>query len=366
MTDFQTKIRHWSYTRQCLGKQGTNAEQVLKDIIGVYSSHPTAPLSLFARTKNFNQQTFNQLDEDRLAYRIPAMRQSVYMLPKDATYKISAAIIPPANDPYWDKRYKQKGRELSKDKYENWKEKILEQLNRPFTLSELKKIPGIPGEKLKLVLNRMAFEGILLRIGSTNLRSNIISYVATDSWTNNFTEQEDPDLALNWLAGEYLRAFGPVRIKDFQWWAGITATKAKKSIAALLTVPLENDYLLLAEDLSKFESFKITSKNSIDILPQWDSYIMGYAPDGRERFACSDNQDKIYGKLGATGGNALGTVLVNGLAFGSWSSRFKGDKMLVSLNIFDKVSGKLKNDIKDQFEKIAAFLNAKSLVIENN
>ena len=70
---------------------------------------------------------------------------------------------------------------------------------------------------------------------------------------------------------------------------------------------------------------------------------MGYAPDGRERFVHPDNQHHIYGKLGATGGNGLGTVLINGMAHAVWTSRFKGSKMEINLNYFEKVNQKFKN-----------------------
>ena len=92
---------------------------------------------------------------------------------------------------------------------------------------------------------------------------------------------------------------------------------------------------------------------------------MGYAPDGRERFVHPDNQHHIYGKLGATGGNGLGTVLVNGKANGSWSSRFKGTKMEVSLNLFAKVTQKERTTITNQFQSIADLLKAKNIVFDN-
>ncbi|MCB0567525.1 MAG: hypothetical protein KDD01_24415, partial [Phaeodactylibacter sp.] len=51
MPDVIHHIRQWSRHRQCLGQQGKNAEEVLKAITGVYSTHPSGPLSLFARVK---------------------------------------------------------------------------------------------------------------------------------------------------------------------------------------------------------------------------------------------------------------------------------------------------------------------------
>jgi len=364
MTDIINRFRYWSYNRQLLGKQGTNLNQVLKDIIGVYSSHPSAPLSLRARVRTFSEQAFYNLDNNKLAFRVPAMRLSAYMLSSENANLVFAATIPSASDPVWEKRYSQKGRVIPKENYNDWKKQVLKLTAKSLTAKEIKIVSSIPDEKIKMVLNRMAFEGSLLRIGAKSLRSNIISYVSTKAWAKGNFIQVDNQKALGWLAGEYLRAFGPVRIKDFQWWSGVTASQAKAAVSTQKTTEIDDSYLLLSKDINEFEKFKLQTKDRLDILPQWDSYTMGYAPDGRDRFVSKDMQEKIYGSLGATTGNALGTVLVNGLAHASWSSQFKGTKMIVKLNMFEKTSGKLNAEITKQFNEIAELLNAKSIMID--
>ncbi len=366
MTNINGKFRHWSFHRQYLGKTGDDIEQVLQDIIGVYSAHPTAPLSLHSRMKSFEEQDFLRLDELKLAFRIPAMRLSIYMLHRETTHLVFSATVQPAPDPVWEKRYSQKNRYIPPQDYENWKKEIVQLTNRPMSGAEIKEATDIPDNLVKLVLNRMAYEGSLLRVGATSLRSNKISYVTTNAWAGNKFSRVDSDEALIWLAGEYLRAFGPARIKDFQWWAGITAGRAKAAISNQETMQIDDDYVLLAKDLQEFESFTKPVQDNIAILPRWDTYTMGYAPDGRERLVSPDMQHHIYGSIGATGGNALGAVLVNGKAHGSWDSRFAGNKMTVNLNMFEKPAPKIKKDIENEFNEIAALLKAKKLVVENS
>jgi len=326
MPEFIQKIRAWSHHRQRLGNRGLDASQVLKDVIGVYSSHPTGPLSLFARIQSFDAASFNQLDHDRLAFRIPAMRLSAYMVPSENAAMISAATLPSPTDPVWENRYSHKDRKIPVEHYEDWKRQILTVALKPLSAKEIKEQTEIPNETTKPVLNRMAFERLLLRVGAESLRSNIISYVSTAAWTVEYPLFNKVK-ALKWLAKEYLKAFGPARIKDFQWWVGITSEMAKMAIEACETKNIGEDHLLLISDEEDFGSFDHTLEDSIDILPQWDCYTMGYAPDGRTRFVDQDKQDKIYGSLGATGGNALGTVLINGLASAVWTSRFRGNQM---------------------------------------
>ncbi len=365
MSDLKNKLTYWSHHRQLLEKQGSNFEQVLNSIIGVYSAHPTAALSLYARIKSFEEKAFYNIDENRIAFRVPAMRQSVYWLPKNDAATIMDATLDAADSPTWEKRYSQSGRKIPPENYEAWANSILKTTITPLTVKELKGNTSVPDDKLKFVLNRMAFEREILRVGAKSLRSNIISYVSTESWNGSNFKPIDVQKAQSRLAKKYLLAFGPARIKDFQWWAGITLTKARAAFSTIDTIDLGAGLLLLKEDQKAFENFKITQKDSIDILPQWDSYTMGYAPDGRERFVSSDNQHHIYGKLGATGGNGLGTILINGKAHGSWTSRFKGSRMEVSLNIFEKVGVKQKNDINKAFNQIALLLKAKDIVFDN-
>jgi hypothetical protein len=358
------KLRLWSYNRQYLGKQGNEIQQVLSDIIGVYSNHPTAPLSLHARVKSMSAENFFHLDNKKKGLRIPAMRHSVYLLAAESALRIKAATVPPASDPFWEKRYSQKGRSIPREHYIKWKEQVIKLTDSPLLAKEIKERSGIPDEMVKVVLNRMAFEGHLLRVGAKSLRSNIISYVASGAWITDSSKHIKPDDALAWLAGEYLRAFGPVRIKDFQWWTGVGAEKAKTAFSNHNTVFIYDDYLLPEKDLPAFESLQSDDTDNIDLLPQWDNYLMGYAPDGRERFVSPDTRDQIYGKLGATGGNALGTVLVNGYTCGSWNPQFKGNQMHVTLRIFEKPGPRLSNALKNQFEEMAAFLDAKSLKMQ--
>lgn len=358
------KLTHWSYHRQYLGRRGKNAVQVLKDIVGVYSWHPSAPLSLWNRLPSFNKKKFNTLDQERLAIRVPAMRLSNYMLERGMAPLVFSAAILPAKDPYWEKRY---GKFISPEKYQVWKEEILDHLQKPASLAEIKEAAiEVPSDRLKFILNRMAFEGIVLRIGSENMRSNIIQYVATESWTESSLDISDSGQSLIKLASAYFNAFGPARIKDFQWWSGVTMSKVKQALSELETIDIGDGNLLQTLQKEDFDSFKPVNRDNIDLLPQWDSYIMGYAPDGRERFVAPDMQDKIYGKIGATGGNGLGTILVNGMAHGSWKAKIKGNQVSFQLNMFEKPSTKLNETIKEKFIEMASFMEIKKVIFSND
>ena len=183
---------------------------------------------------------------------------------------------------------------------------------------------------------QMTRDGELVRVAAgKGLRSNELRYQAAD------IDGADADDALAWLAGEYLRAFGPARVKDFTWWAGVTATRAKAALAEHDTEQLDG-YLILARDRAKFEKAK--APNGVDLLPKWDCYQMGYAPDGRDRFAHPDVVKRCYDFRG----DGRPVILVDGEAAGTWE---KGE-----VELFDTATKAVRAAIDTRLAEVNAFL----------
>jgi hypothetical protein len=179
--------------------------------------------------------------------------------------------------------------------------------------------------------------------------------VAASSWIPGGLDGGDRDDALKWLAGEYLRGYGPARVADFAWWAGVTKKAATGALAPHDTVDVGNGLLLRAEDQRKFEGVK-PLRNSIALLPKWDAYTMGLAPDGRERFVHPSVQRRVYTPIGtglAGDGNPI--VLMDGDAIAIWTFTLKQGP---SLQPFDKVPPKTKRRIDDKLIEVAALLSS--------
>ena len=323
------ELRAFTYERQRLGRAAPNAARALKDIIAVYSSHPSAPLSLHARAAKLDAKAFHRLD----VLRLPAMRQSIHLLPaKTAHLAYRATPAPPA-----DRKKRMKYFKFTEARYEELRKQILKAAKQPLTLPELREAVGAAPEELKGVSAQMTRDAELVRVGAKALRSNELRYVAIQ------LEEADADEALAWLAGEYLRAFGPARVKDFVWWTGVTAGRAKQALAAHETEELDGGLLILAKDRTAFE--KATKPQGVDLLPKWDSYTMGYAPDGRDRFAHPDVVKQCYDFRG----DGRPVILVDGQAAGTWE---KGE-----VDLFDKATAKLRKAIDERIQEVKAFLD---------
>ena len=247
--------------------------------MGVYSSHPSAPLSLRARARSFDAEAFRALDAGRLALRLPAMRGSIHLLPRETTHLAFRAVPEPPSGLRQRLRYSG----IPEERYAGLREVVLARATEPMTARELgrelREGTGYDGSPT-LVLAGMAREDVLLRVGAEGLGSNTLRYVAAQDWLGGDLPYADADRALAWLAGEYLRAFGPDRPEDFRWWAGVPKGRAAAALEAVGTVEPEAGYLLRAEDREAFEAAEAPDPGAVDLPPKWDGYTMGYAPAG--------------------------------------------------------------------------------------
>ena len=200
------QLRWWAYERQRLGRAAPDAKTALSDVVAVYSSHPTAPLALHARAKKLDAAAFRRL----AVLRLPAMRKSIHLMPR-ATAHLPFRALP---EPAADGARRLKNFKLSEKRYEELRAKVRAAAEKPASLQELREATGAEAKELKGATAQMTRTGELVRVGAAGLRSNELRYVAAD------IEEADADEALAWLAGEYLRAFGPVRAEGLHLVVG--------------------------------------------------------------------------------------------------------------------------------------------------
>jgi hypothetical protein len=269
------------------------------------------------------------------------MRGSIHLLPRDTAHVGFRAVKVPASVEESRMRYFK----LTPERLEELRAKVLEVADEPRSSAELKKLVG-GGDELRYVLGSMGREGRLVRVGAEGLRSNALRWVRPKP----AIRRASRDKALAWLAGEYLRAYGPARRDDFLWWSGADRKLGDAALAAVDTVELDDGLLLRKEDRKAFE---VAAKpRGIDLLPKWDMLTMGYRRDGRARFAADDVLDRCYDFRGD--GNPL--ILVDGQAIAAWSLKFAGRKMDVAIDWFDKPGKRAGAQIERAFEALERLL----------
>lgn len=333
----------------------------LRGVVAVYSSHPSAPLSLLARSRGFGPGWLGEAEEGRRVMRLMGPRGSIHLMPADTAPRIFAAVRLPPDKFAGNLAYAR----IERAEYDALKQRMPEILHAPMTPAEAQEAFGM-GANLMTALRVMAYEGLVLRLGGS-LRTDVLRYVSTEAWLGRPLEEPDADESLRWLAMEYLRAFGPARVKDVAWWIGCSQKRAAEALKNADTVDVGGGMLLPADLQAAFASAKPVDADAVAVLPKWDAYTMGYAPDGRRRFVADEHLPFAYSKAktggaGATSGDGNPLLLRGGRAVATWSHKFTGDRMAVEVTPFDP-RALTSLSLDSLFDGIGSLLGAKSVKV---
>jgi DNA glycosylase AlkZ-like len=273
------------------------------------------------------------------------------LVPNKSAARIFAAVRAP--EAHSHRQLKQIG--LSAQAYERHAKKILRAAAKPLSRKELEEAVGMEGAQLGPVLRALRFEGRLLTLAGDSLLASPHRFVTAAQWLPKGLDAGDPEDALVWLAGEYLKGYGPARVEDFAWWAGVSKAQARKALDPHKSIDVGDGGLLRSKDAAEFE--RVTPlRNEIALLPKWDAYTMGLAPDGRQRFVHPNVQKRVYTPLGtglAGDGNPI--VLIGGEAVATWTFTLKEG---AKLQPFDKLGPRVKRQVDEKLNETAGLLSA--------
>lgn len=327
------RLRAWSYRRQLLATPADDPMDALRGVVAVYSSHPSAPLSLLRRSRAFGAGWLAEAEQARRVVRLSGPRGSIHLMPVETAPRISSAVRLPLEKFAGNLAYAK----ITWDEYDALKRRMPEILREPMSPAEAQEAFGM-GANLMTALRVMAYEGLVLRLGGS-LRTDVLRYVSTEAWLGRPLEQPDADESLRWLAMEYLRAFGPARVKDVAWWIGCSQKRAAEAVRDAAVIDAGGGFLLPAELEADFASVEPPDADAVAVLPKWDAYTMGYAPDGRRRLVADEHMKLAYSTAkmgaGATSGDGNPLLLRGGRAVAAWAHRFSGDRMTVTVTPFE-------------------------------
>jgi hypothetical protein len=343
------RLRAWSHSRQRLGNPAPSLPAALRSVVAVYSTHPTGPLALWARSRSFTADRYRRLDRDRRALRLPAMRRTVFLIPAEDAATVFTAVS--ASSTHALRPLKRHG--ISVTAYERYASRILAAAEEPSTRRELEETAGIAGEELGTVLRGLRYEGRLLAQAGDSLLTSPHRYVATSAVVPGGLAAGDADDALAWLAARYLSAYGPARVEDFAWWAGVPKGRAGKAVAAHETVDVGEGLLLPAADERAFTEVR-RARGAVDLLPRWDAYTMGHAPEGRQRLVHPDVQSRVYTPIGVgLPGDGNPVVLVDGEAVATWTFTLEDGP---DVQPFDTLGSRTRKRIEERLVAVAGLL----------
>jgi hypothetical protein len=358
--DDLARLRAWSRRRQRLDDaRAETAGEALADVVGVYSAHPTGPLALAARVRGLTGAGFRALEQDRAALRVSAMRGSIFLVPRQDAGRHALLGF----DPGRQLRTRLDRWQLSDDDYRRLSDLMVVAAQQPVAAKVLGAAAGVDGLMLSTLLRCLRYEGRLVPIGGGSLSIEQFRYVDAATWAPELRAglaEGRPDDATRaelaaWLAARYLHAFGPARVADFAWWSGLHRTAAHPALSGLDTVDVGDGLLLPRPDLAAYERLTSSKGGTVTLLPKWDSYTMGLAPDGRARLVDPDVQGRVYSKGGGgtLPGDGFPVVLLDGAAIGLWRLTKKHGPWV---ELFDRAGSRTTARIDAALADVATFL----------
>ena len=292
--------------------------------------------------------------QSRHALRLPAMRRSVWMVQAETAH-LAFRSLEQAGPALASLR--RLG--ISEDEYVRLEREILLAAGRPMMSEQIREAIKQPPERLGPVLHALAAEGKLLYIKQKTPLSNAFSYAATRVWLGHELPEADPTEALVWLAGDYLKAFGPATVEDFACWAGVEPLQAEPAMNAHDPADVGDGLLMWPNDVHAFEGTRPVA-NRVNLLPALDPYTTGYAESSRVRFADRELLPFLYDR---TGLNSTSVILIEGTVGGLWDFTLSDRRIEIRIGLFEDPTPRALEAIEAEAGLVAGYFNAHEVKI---
>jgi uncharacterized protein YcaQ len=181
------------------------------------------------------------------------------------------------------------------------------------------------------------------------------TFVLLDEWAPD-PHLPDRDEALATIVLRYFRSHGPATRQDFARWTGLTATDAKRGVAAtgddLTTVRVDGQEMIVHRALLDAYRAGPTAGGQADILalPGFDEYMLGYRD--RSLMLAAEHMQAIV-----PGGNGVfqPTIVRGGRVIGTWKRTAAKTRIAVAVRPLVPVGPSDRARIEDAFKPYAYF-----------
>ncbi len=181
------------------------------------------------------------------------------------------------------------------------------------------------------------------------------TFVLLEEWVPRPTPRPQPrDEALSLLAARYFRGHGPASLKDFAWWAGITARDAQIGIDGASSL-LEHETMGGTEHWSARGGGPAGKLPAAVLLPPFDELLVGYA----DRSAAVDpvHANAIKSMLSPV-------ILVRGRVEGTWTRTQAGGTVQIVPRFFSSPDEKTLRSVRSAARRYGDYLGAPAVLVD--
>lgn len=193
-----------------------------------------------------------------------------------------------------------------------------------------------PIELAHRIVQKLCDMGVLVRTHAKGWKGNDFFYALLKKWAPEISLKPDnPETARTETVRKYLRAYGPASMEDIAWWTGLPLIQCQRSVSHLRREAIRfhvesyrDDMIGLKETIDLLRK-KPGNEDEIQLLPQWDPYILGWRC--RKRIADKEIMPFIYDPSG----NAASVIVDSGKVIGIWQFR-DHDTNLLEYHVFQQ------------------------------
>lgn len=289
--------------------------EALEHLVGMQAQLPNAPyVALWSRIEDFDTASLSELVADRRAIRLLLMRGTIHLVTADDALALRPVMQPAlerdvlGNSTYGKTRLAgldlnavlDAGRELVAD--------------RPMTNTQLRDALAVRWPDRDPASLAYAVRGLLPMVHVTPRgiwqRSGPIALTTVEAWLG---RSVDPVADVDRIVLRYLAAYGPSSVADAQSWSRLTGLRE--------VFDRLRSRLAVFQDERGRELFDLPDAPRPDpettapprFLPEYDNVLLAHAD--RTRFVDDVVRQRIQAE-----GLAIGSLLVNGFAGGTWTT----------------------------------------------
>jgi hypothetical protein len=160
-----------------------------------------------------------------------------------------------------------------------------------------------------------------------------------------------PRDALDAVVRSYLRAFGPAGTDDITQWLAWKVGTIRESLARL------GDSLATFEDESGRTLYDLPDSPRPDrdapaparLLPWFDSTLLAYTPERRQRILPEGTWDRVYRRIGL---RVDPTFFVDGFVSGLWTVKATARKATITLSPFEPLTKAARTEVALEAERL--------------
>jgi hypothetical protein len=319
-----------------------DALKVIEDVCGLNAQGAlNVNLSLWARVVGLDREFIRDSIRGKTMLRSWFMRNTVHIVTTPQAFVARPALRESLMQE-WDRWTVRTGSKESPNSWMVHYDEVLTALGEgPASLGELLDRYSPAAEKPRRILSRvvreMSLKGLVCNAEPRGpwYHDTKQTFVDVKRWVPNINETEVTE-AEETLMTAYLRGYGPARVQDYAYWAGMKVSAARKVLGriesgldAVEVSGHKGKLYVPKDDLSDLEHTEAVPL--VRLLPKFDALIMGHRD--KTRFMDEPTRKRVF----LPTAEVSATVLVDGRVGGVWGMKKGGDAWSLGVEPFKKL-----------------------------